>query len=101
MDAAMRSEDFRDRILTRYAEVWDGELGNESILRRIDAYEELLAPEIPRERALWGTDESVWRMKMEQLREFIRDHDPQHLALERFCDYWGVPDETRRSYFGW
>ena len=66
-----------------------------------EAYEELLAPEIPRERALWGTDESVWRMKMEQLREFIRDHDPQHLALERFCDYWGVPDETRRSYFGW
>lgn len=101
MNAAMKNEDFRDRILTRYAEVWDAALGNESILRRIDAYEELLAPEIPRERARWGNDETVWRMKMERLRGFIRDYDPQHLALERFCDYWGVSDETRREYFGW
>ena len=101
MDAAMQNEDFRDRILTRYAEVWNTVLGNENILAKIDAYEELLAPDIPRERARWNGDTSVWYMKMEQLREFIREYDPEHLGVERFCAAWKIPDEVRKQYFGW
>ncbi len=101
MDAAMQNEDFRDRILTRYAEVWNTVLGNENILAKIDAYETLLAPDIPRERARWNGDTSVWVMKMEQLRNFVRENDPEHLGVERFCDAWKIPDEVREAYFGW
>ncbi len=101
MNAAMKNGDFRDRILSRYAEVWDTALSNESFLALIDLYEARLAPEIPRDRLLWGNDEAVWRLRMNQLRDFIRDCDPQHLGVRHFCALWDVPDETRAQYFGW
>ncbi len=101
MEAAMRSADFRDRILTRYAEVWNTALSNESFLALIDLYEQRLAPEIPRDRQLWGNDETVWRLKLDQLRSFIRDSDPQRLGVEHFCAIWKISDETRKQYFGW
>lgn len=101
MKAAMQSEVFRDRILSRYASVYDTVLSNEHILERLDAYEQLLAPDISRDRLRWGGSETVWRMKMDALRDFIRDNDPQRLGVERFCEIWDVSPETRAGYFGW
>lgn len=101
MTAAMKSEEFRDRILSRYAELYDTALSNDSFLRQIDVYEERLSPEIARDRQLWGGDETGWRWQMENLRNFIRDNDVQHLGVEHFCRIWHISDETRRDYFGW
>lgn len=101
MKAAMRSEDFRDRILSRYASVYDTVLSNENILGRLDAYEQLLAPEISRDRLRWSGSEADWRIKMENLRAFVRDNDPQRLGVERFCEIWDVSPQTRAGYFGW
>lgn len=101
MNAAMQNEEFRDRILTRYAQIWNTVLGNENILAKIDAYEELLGPDVPRERERWNGDASVWHMKLEQLREFIREYDPERLGVLRFCAAWKIPDEVREQYFGW
>ena len=101
MEAAMQSEEFRDRILTRYAAIYDTSLSNEAFLAQIDAYEELLAPEIARERQRWSGEEAGWRLRMQQLRDFIRDYDPEHLAVRRFCEIWKISEETRRQYFGW
>ena len=101
MEAAMRNDDFRDRILTRYASVYDTALSNERFLEQIDRYEALLAPDIARDRLRWNSEEVVWRIKMEELRRFIRDTDPQRLGVERFCEIWGISPETRLQYFGW
>ncbi|MGX8692771.1 MAG: CotH kinase family protein [Clostridia bacterium] len=101
MNAAMRSEDFRDRILSRYASVYDTSLSNERFLEQLDAYERLLAPEIPRDRQRWASSEEIWRMKMDELRDFIRSSDPQRLAVEHFCEIWDISPRTRAEYFGW
>ena len=101
MNAAMRSEDFRDRILSRYASVWDTALSNERFLAQLDAYEQLLAPEVSRDRRRWSGSEAEWRVKMEELRSFIRDEDPQRLGVERFCEIWDVSPAERAEYFGW
>ncbi len=101
MNAAMRSRDFREQILSRYAEVWDTVLSNEHILEKLDAYEQLLAPEVSRDRLRWSGSEAEWRIKMEELRSFIRDKDPQRLGVERFCEIWDISPAERAEYFGW
>ena len=101
MNKAMENEEFRDHILSRYAAVWDKELSNERFLRQIDYYEELLTPEVPRERDRWGGGLQGWQLRLDMLREFIEDVDPQHLALLHFCQIWNVSEETRKQYFGW
>lgn len=101
MEAAMKNEEFRDRILTRYAAVYDTSLSNEAFLAQIDAYEALLAPEIARERQRWNGEAAGWYLRLDQLRDFIRDYDPEHLGVKRFCEIWKISEETRLQYFGW
>lgn len=101
MEKAMQNEQFRDRILTRYAEVYDTALSNEAFLARIDAYEQLLAPELPRERERWGGTAEAWRLRLDMLRDYIRSSDPQRRGVENFCRIWGISAETRAQYFGW
>ncbi len=101
MNAAFQNAEFRDKLLSRYAELYDTVLSTENILAKLDAYEELLAPEIVRERAKWGNSEEIWRLRMDQLRSLIIAYDLEHQGVTNLCGIMGVSAETRMAYFGW
>ena len=94
------NEDFRGRVLTRYAELLGGVLSNEHVLRRIDEMQALLEPEVPRDRERWGLTMHGWYGHIENLRTFIRDYDWATLSARCLSGYLRLSPEERYSYFG-
>lgn len=101
LGALFENDEFRDRLLTRYAEVWDNTLSNDNFIAMLDSMAEVIAPEMPRERALWGNDVALWESNLEMVRDYIRDNDLQTLGVKHLCSILGVSDEERAQYFGW
>ena len=101
LGALFENDEFRDRLLTRYAEVRDTTLSNDNFIAMLDSMAEVIAPEMPRERALWGNDVALWESNLEMVRDYIRDNDLQTLGVKHLCSILGVSDEERAQYFGW
>ena len=104
LSALFKNEDFRDRLLTRYAEVYDTVLSNESFIAHIDAMADEIRSEMPRERAVWGSDTNrvdQWEVNLDKMRHFVLDNDLQRLGVEHLCKILGLTDEERAAYFGW
>ena len=92
-------DDFRERLLTRYAELTETTLSGRARHgedRRIPA---LLAPEIARERAHWGGSEEGWNEQVDALRANIADDYAAH-TVRSLCSILGMGDEERMEYFG-
>ena len=100
LNGLCRNEVFRDMVLRRWAELTKGVLSDEHVLARIDAYEALLAPEIPRDWSRWDMPPDRWGRRVEELRSFIRDNNWAQLATESLCRYLRVTPEERAAYFG-
>ena len=95
------NEDFRQRLLKRYSEVFDTSLSNGKILERIDCYEQLLEPEIDRDRKLYGlTSYDFWKDQMNHMRKLVTEYDWQNHCVKQFCRAFHVSDEERLLYFG-
>ena len=104
LSAVWQNPDFMDRLLTRYAEVYDTVLSNESIVAMIDKLAGEIRSEMPRERAVWGgdtNDVSNWERNITALREYVLDNDLQTLGVKQLCLALDIPDEVRIRYFGW
>lgn len=96
-----RNTEFRDMVLRRWAELVGGVLSDEHVLSRIDEYEALLAPEVPRDWTRWGLEPDRWVRRVEELRSFIRDKSWASLCTDTLCRYLKVSDEERMAYFGY
>ena len=99
LKALFKSPEFRARFLSRYGQVWDTVLSNESLLAEIDRLEALLLPEIERDRERWLMSPEAWQLELRELRHRIGDHDRQHYCLERLNWYLILTDEEREAYF--
>lgn len=98
----MQNEEFRDKFLTRYAEVYDTVLSNDSLLGRVDYYEQLLAGDAQRDRERWPVygGYQYWQRRVNDIKNLITDYDWQNHALDRFCTLLSVSTEEREEYFG-
>lgn len=92
-------EDFRERLLTRYAELVKTTLSDEHVTEKIDEFRTLLESEMARERALWGSSEGSWERQVEELRANIADGYAAHSA-RNLCLALGLDEEAYREYFG-
>ena len=92
-------DDFKERLLTRYAELTETTLSDEHVTEKIDGFRALLAPEIARERAHWGGSEEGWNEQVDALRANIADDYAAH-TVRNLCDALGVGEEERMEYFG-
>lgn len=99
LNALLKNPEFRDKMLTRYAEVYDTVLSNESILEKAEYFTAILEPEIERDRAHWGFKVEDWEENVHSLYELVESTDWQNHALDRFCKYAHVTDEERDRYF--
>ena len=92
-------DDFRERLLTRYADLTETTLSDGHVTEKIDEYRALLAPEMARERARWSGTAGAWEESVDALRANIADGYAAH-TVRNLCSILGVGEEERMEYFG-
>ncbi|MBE6764811.1 MAG: hypothetical protein E7546_02880 [Ruminococcaceae bacterium] len=98
--ALIKNDEFKDRFLTRMAELFDSTLSDENILKTIDYYTELLRPEMKREKAYWGGSVKDWEKHVRRVRAYITDHDRIGEVLRSMKSYMNLTDKDIAKYFG-
>ena len=101
--AVMKHPEFREKFLKRCSELMATTLSNENVIARIDYYEDLLDPEVKRERKRWGGSYAAWRIEVQTLRDFILigedGYDQMGIMINKLVDYIGLTDEEIETYF--
>lgn len=100
VESLFENNEFKDKFLSRYAEVYDSVLSNERVLERIDYYAELLRPEIERNHARWNLEAEKWEEWVEHLRKAVIELDWQNYAKDSLCNYLELTNEEIEHYFG-
>ncbi len=95
----MRNPTFRRQFLERCSYHMEHTLSNENVLATIDYYEQLLAPEVPRERARWGGTYNGWLSYVNSLRRFITNYDHMGDMVRRLQRYIGLTQAEIDLYF--
>ena len=99
----MKNAQFREKFLARCSELMATTLSNENVVARIDYYENLLDPEVPRERQRWTSTYKAWKNKVQYLRDFIvigeDGWDQMDNMINKLIDYIGLTDEEIDKYF--
>ena len=99
----MKNAQFREKFLARTSEIMASTLSNENVVSRIDYYEDLLDPEVPRERQRWKNNYKAWKNKVQYLRDFILigedGYDQMDNMINKLVDYIGLTDAEIEKYF--
>lgn len=99
----MKNAQFREKFLARCSELMATTLSNEHVTERINYYENLLDPEVPRERRRWTSSYDAWKNKVQYLRDFINigedGYDQMGNMINKLIDYIGLTDEEINKYF--
>ena len=99
----MKNAQFREKFLARCSELMSTTLSNENVTARIDYYEALLDPEVPRERQRWNNNYKSWKSKVQYLRDFINigedGYDQMDNMINKLIDYIGLTDAEIDKYF--
>ena len=90
---------FRERLLTRYAELTETTLSDGHVTEKIDEFRALLALEMARERARWGGTAGAWEESVDALRANIADGYAA-ASIQRLCGLLGADETERQRYFG-
>ena len=101
--AVMKHPEFREKFLARCSELMATTLSNENVIARIDYYENLLDPEVKRERKRWGGSYAAWKIEVQTLRDFVLEgedgYDTPNLMINKLVDYIGLTDAEIDKYF--
>ena len=101
--AVMKHPEFREKFLQRCSELMATTLSNENVIARIDYYEQLLDPEVKRERKRWGGSYAGWKIEVQTLRDFVLDgedgYDTPNLMINKLVEYIGLTDAEIDKYF--
>ena len=101
--AVMKHPEFREKFLARCSELMATTLSNENVVARIDYYEDLLDPEVQRERRRWDNNYNAWKREVQKLRDFILigedGYDQMGNMINKLVDYIGLTDAEIDKYF--
>ncbi len=95
-----KNEEFRDRFLTRAAELLDGPLSDDTVLQEIDRLSELIAPEVARDFAQTKRSYKDWEAAVNALRNFIKTNDWNQHNIDAICHELHLTNDVREKYFG-
>jgi len=96
----MQNAAFRDKFLTRAAQLLAGPLSNKSVLEELDRMVEELRPEVGRDYARIGHSSASWDNAISELRSMIAGRNWQQANIDGLCRAFGLGDEARLRYFG-
>lgn len=95
----MENPNFRQKFLERTSYHMQNTLSNENVLARIDYYQNLLSPEIIRERDKWGSNYDAWVWNIDYIRNFITNRDHLGQMVDHLVRYIGLTKEEMDTYF--
>ncbi|MBQ4600251.1 MAG: lamin tail domain-containing protein [Oscillospiraceae bacterium] len=95
----MNNAQFRQQFLERLSYHMGNALSNQNVLARIDYFEQLLLPEIPRERDRWGGTLEGWKNMVQRLRNFITNNDHLGDIVDHLKVYIGLTSNEIETYF--
>ena len=90
---------FKERLLTRYADLTETTLSDGHVTEMIDEYRALLAPEMARERERRSGTAGAWEESVDALRANIADGYAA-ASIQRLCELLGADETERQRYFG-
>lgn len=96
----MDNEEFKDRFLSRAAELMGSVLTVENVMAEIDRLCAVVAPEVERDYARFGGTAADWEWSVEQLKAVLIDYDWQQLNIDNLCELFELSPEEREYYFG-
>ncbi len=96
----MKNDSFKDRFLTRAAELLAGPLSEEKILQEIDRLADQIDPEVKRDMTLQAKSYNSWKMNVDYLRAFIADNHWTKHNIDAICKELKLTAEEREHYFG-
>ena len=95
----VKNPTFREMFLTRLAEAMETTLSNENVIGRIEYYENLLDPEVPRERERWGGTYEAWKKKVQGLKDFVEKENHLGYIPDKLKMYMGLTNSEAQKYF--
>ena len=96
----MDNAQFKDRFLSRAAELMGSVLTVENVMAEIDRLCAIVAPEVERDYARFGGSAADWEWSVEQLKAVLIDYDWQQLNIDNLCELFDLSSEEREHYFG-
>ena len=93
-----KNNEFRAKLLTRYAEALNTALSDENVLRVIDDLSEQLAPEIERDRARYGLSLNHWQHYVNRLKAFFEEKYSD-TVIKNLCQDLNLSAEEKNKYF--
>lgn len=96
----MDNGEFKDRFLSRTAELMGSVLTVENVMGEIDRLCAIVAPEVERDYARFGGTAADWEWSVEQLKAVLIDYDWQQLNIDNLCELFDLSSEEREHYFG-
>ena len=96
----MKNAQFRDKLLTRAAELLSGPLSNEALLKELDAMAEELRPEVERDYERIGSSLKSWENSIADLRSMIVGRDWEQANIDGLCRAFELDAAERVNYFG-
>lgn len=94
-----KNEGFRDKFLSRAAELLDGELQVEKVIAVIDEMEQTLAPEVATDLAALHKTEKEWRGSVQSLRTFLTKQDWRQHNIDAIKKELKLSSEVIEQYF--
>ena len=95
----IKNPTFREKFLTRLAEAMETTLSNENVIARIEYYENLLDPEVKRERERWGGSYESWKSQVQELKDFVVKDNHLGYIPDKLKQYIGLTSSEAATYF--
>jgi len=96
----MKNAQFRDRFLTRAAELYATVLNDETVLSEIARHEAIIAGEVVRDYGRFTQGIEEWQWDMDRLRELFSQGRWQQQCIDALCTVFELDAAQREHYFG-
>lgn len=96
----MDNEDFKDRFLTRAAELMGSVLTVENVFAETDRLCAIVRPEVARDCARFNRSVEEWEKAVAEMKQLLVDYDWQKLNIDNLCTLFDLDRAQREQYFG-
>ena len=96
----MKNPVFKDRFLSRAAELLSTTLSNENALAEFDRLTALIAPEVARDVSRFGRTEAQWRGSVDTLRQRILEKNWSRFCMNNISALFMLSEDEKEHYFG-
>ena len=87
LSSLIKNEDFKNALYNRAVELFSTTLSNEHVLEKIDELAATVEPEIARDRQRWDLRAESWYLRVDDLRNFIKNYKWDESCLNALKKY--------------